>query len=103
YPSAVAFGFGYGGAVSVWPALVGDYFGRAHAGAIVGMMFATAGTTAAVGPYAAALIFDATDSYRAAFALAAGLNGVAALVALLLPATTDAAPAAPATSGATAG
>ena len=87
YPSALAFGFGYGGAVSVFPALVGDYFGRAHAGAIVGGMFATAGTGAAVGPYVAALIFDATDSYRMAFVVSAALNALAFALALRLPPT----------------
>jgi MFS family permease len=85
YPSAIAFGFGYGGSVAVFPALVADYFGRTHAGVIVGRMFASAGTMAAVGPYVAALIFDATGSYRAAFAIAAALNGGALLLALLLP------------------
>ena len=85
YPSAVAFGFGYGGAVAVFPALVADYFGRASAGSIVGRMFASAGTMAAVGPYVAALIFDTTGSYRSAFAIAAGLNGGAMLLATRLP------------------
>jgi MFS family permease len=85
YPAAVAFGFGFGGAVAVFPALVADYFGRTHAGALVGRMFGTAGAMAAVGPYVAALIFDATGSYRAAFAISAALNGVALAVALSLP------------------
>ncbi len=85
YPSAVAFGFGYGGAVAVFPALVADYFGRTHAGAIVGRMFASAGTMAAVGPYVAALIFDGTGSYRMAFVIAAGLNALALVLAILLP------------------
>ena len=85
YPAAAAFGFGYGGSVAVFPALVADYFGRANAGAIVGRMFAAAGSTAAIGPYVAALIFDASGSYRAAFAIAAGLNGAALVLAMLLP------------------
>lgn len=85
YPAAVAFGFGYGGSVAVFPALVADYFGRAHAGAIVGRIFALAGATAAIGPYVAALIFDATGSYRAAFAIAATLNAASLGLALLLP------------------
>lgn len=85
YPAAVAFGFGYGGSVAVFPALVADYFGRLNAGAIVGRMFALAGATAAIGPYVAALIFDASGSYRAAFAIAAALNGAALVLALLLP------------------
>ncbi len=86
YPSAIAFGFGYGGSVALFPALVGDYFGRTHAGAIVGRMFAAAGAMAAIGPYVAALIFDATGSYRAAFVVAAVLNGTALLLATRLPA-----------------
>ncbi|MEL6983577.1 MAG: MFS transporter, partial [Actinomycetota bacterium] len=85
YPAAVAFGFGYGGSVAVFPALVADYFGRTNAGAIVGRMFALAGSTAAIGPYVAALIFDGTGSYRAAFAIAAGCNAAALGLALLLP------------------
>lgn len=87
YPAAAAFGFGYGGAVAVFPALVGDYFGRTHAGAIVGRIFASAGALAAIGPYVAALIFDATSSYRAAFVVAAVLNGVAVVVSTRLPAS----------------
>lgn len=92
YPSAALFGFGYGGAVAVFPALVGDYFGRVHAGSIVGRMFASAGALAAVGPYVAALIFDQTQSYRAAFVIAAALNGVAFVIALRLPRPTGAPP-----------
>lgn len=93
YLSAVTFGFGYGGAVAVFPALVGDYFGRAHAGSIVGAMFASAGVMAAIGPYAAALIFDSTGSYRAAFVVAAALNGLAFVLAMRLPPHTEAVPA----------
>jgi MFS family permease len=85
YPAAVAFGFSYGGAVAVFPALVGDYFGRAHVGAIVGRMFASAGAMAAIGPYVAAVIFDATGSYRMAFVVSAVLNGLAFLLATRLP------------------
>ena len=49
-------------------------------------MFASAGAMAAIGPYVAALIFDATGSYRNAFAVAAGLNGLSLLLATRLPA-----------------
>ena len=85
YPSAVAFGFGYGGAVAVFPALIGDYFGRTHAGAIVGRMFASAATMAAIGPYVAALLFEASGSYRAAFVASAGLNSAALVLSTRLP------------------
>lgn len=81
YPAATAFGFAYGAGVVLLPALVGDYFGRAHAGAIVGRIFATAGSMAAVGPYVAQLLFDASGSYRVAFLLCAGANAAALLMA----------------------
>ena len=67
YASAIAFGLSYGGSVAVFPALVADYFGRTHAGAIVGRVFATAGSMAAVGPYVAQLLLDATGGLRLDF------------------------------------
>lgn len=87
YPAAIAFGFAYGAGVTLLPALVGDYFGRAHAGAIVGRIFATAGSLAAVGPYAAQLLFDASGSYRVAFLLSAGANAAALIMATRLEGT----------------
>ncbi|MDG2112770.1 MAG: hypothetical protein P8N02_09180, partial [Actinomycetota bacterium] len=74
-----------GAGVTVFPALVADYFGRAHTGAIVGQIFATAGPLAALGPYAAQLLVDATNSYRLAFLLAGAANGAALLMSTRLP------------------
>lgn len=88
YPAAVAFGFSYGATVTLLPALVGDFFGRAHAGTIVGRIFATAGSLAAVGPYVAQLLVDASGSYRIAFLLSGGANAAALLMATRLPAGT---------------
>jgi len=85
YPSAVVFGFSYGATVTLLPALVGDYFGRAHAGAIVGRIFGTAGALAAVGPYVAQLLVDSSGSYRFAFALSGIANAAAFLMATRLP------------------
>ena len=81
YGAALLFGFAYGTVSTLFPAIVGDFFGRAHAGAIVGSIFALAGCMAAWGPLAAGAVHDATGSYRAAFLVAAGLN--LAAVALL--------------------
>jgi MFS family permease len=78
--AAVVFGFSYGGSVTLFPALVGDQFGRLYAGAIVGTIFASAGSLAALGPYLAAALYDATNSYRLAFVL----SGLANLASLLL-------------------
>ncbi|MDH4146302.1 MAG: MFS transporter [Acidimicrobiia bacterium] len=98
FPAAVAFGFGYGGTTTVFPAIVGDRFGRAHAGAIVGLVFAGSGSAAAVGPFVAAWIHDVTGSYRIAFLLSAAVNGLALLLVFALGALirrADAQPAAP--------
>ena len=76
-PAAALFGMGYGGSTVLFPALAGDRFGRAHAGAIVGAVFASAGALAAVGPFMAAWIRDSTNSYRFAFLFAALANVLA--------------------------
>lgn len=85
YPAAIVFGFAYGATVTMLPALVGDYFGRDHAGAIVGRIFGTAGALAAVGPYVAQLLVDSSGSYRVAFVLSGLANGAALLMATRLP------------------
>ena len=81
YPAAALFGFSYGGITALFPALIGDFFGRVAVGAIVGFIFATAGSPAALGPLIAGYIYTATQSYRIAFELSALLN-VAALLLL---------------------
>ena len=73
-PAAALFGMGYGGTTVLFPALTGDRFGRVHAGAIVGAVFASAGSLAAVGPFMASWIRDRTDSYKWAFVIAALAN-----------------------------
>lgn len=85
YPSAAAFGFAYGGGVVVFPPLVADLFGRAHAGSIVGRIFATAGTMAAIGPYAAQMLHDALGNYRWPFLLSGMANALAFVLAMRLP------------------
>lgn len=75
--SAAAFGYSYGTISTLFPAMVGDFFGRGAAGALVGFLFMLAGSMAAWGPLGAGAIYDATGSYTAAFVLAAALNAVA--------------------------
>src|SRR5262249_41079788 len=77
-------GAGYGGSTAILPALVGDQFGRRSAGAIVGQMFAGAGAMAAIGPYVAAALYDATASYRVAFLLGGASHFIALVLATLL-------------------
>jgi OFA family oxalate/formate antiporter-like MFS transporter len=83
YPAAAVFGFSYGGATALFPAIIGDFYGRTAVGSIVGFIFALAGSPAAFGPLIAGYIYHATGHYSVAFVLSAGLN-VAALLLLLL-------------------
>lgn len=84
YPSAAVFGFSYGGVTALFPALVGDFFGRLAVGAIVGFIFAAAGSPAAFGPLIAGYLYDATKSYAVAFELSAALNLTALLMLAFL-------------------
>ena len=58
-------------------ALVADFFGREHAGSLVGLLFATAGAIAAFGPLGAGFLYDRLGSYVVAWWLAAGFNALA--------------------------
>jgi len=81
---AAMFGFSYAGGSMLFPAIVGDYFGRLAVGAIVGFLFAIAGSAAAVGPLVAGYIYQTTGRYDAAFLLGAALNLAAFVLMLFL-------------------
>jgi len=74
------FGFSYGGVSVMFPALVADFFGREHAGSLVGFVFATAGLTSSLGPVGAGFIYDRVGSYALAWWIAAGCNALALVV-----------------------
>jgi MFS family permease len=78
YATAVLFGYSYGAISTLFSAIVGDFFGHAHAGSLVGCLFMLAGSLAAWGPLGAGALHDATGSYRTAFLLSAGFNVLAA-------------------------
>jgi len=59
------------------PALVADFFGREHAGSLVGLLFATAGSIAAFEPLGAGFLYDRLGSYALAWWLADGFNALA--------------------------
>jgi MFS family permease len=77
YAASIAFGFSYGAISALMPAVVADFFGRHHAGGLVGLLFATAGSMAAWGPLGAGFIYDRTGSYGPAWMGSAALNVVA--------------------------
>jgi MFS family permease len=84
--AAALYGFAYGAVTALMPAIVTDFFGPAHAGSLVGLIFGIAGPTASLGPVLGGYLFDRTGSYAWAFAAAAGLNLAAlALLAVATP------------------
>ena len=85
YLGAAAFGFFYGGIASLFPALVGDLFGRAHAGAIGGFIFGGAGIIGAWGPAVAGYLRDVDGDYRRAFILCALTIACSLVLFLVLP------------------
>ena len=83
YATSLLFGFSYGAASTLFPATVADVFGREHAGTLAGLLFATAGSLAALGPVAAGFIYDRAGDYRLAWWLSAGCNALALLLLAL--------------------
>jgi MFS transporter, OFA family, oxalate/formate antiporter len=81
--AAAAFGFAYGAVSALMPAVVTDFYGPAHAGSLVGLIFGLAGPAGGLGPVLAGWLFDTTGSYVAAFGLGAGLNLAALVLAVL--------------------
>ena len=72
--AAALYGVAYGGVTALMPAIVADFFGPAHAGSLVGLIFGIAGPTSSLGPVMGGWIFDVTRSYAWAFGGAAALN-----------------------------
>ena len=77
YAAAILFGFSYGAIGALFPAVVADFFGRGHAGGLVGLLFAMSGSMSAWGPLGAGFIYDRTGSYGPAWVASAALNVVA--------------------------
>lgn len=80
YVSSLVFGFSYGAASTLFPSTVADAFGREQAGTLAGLLFALAGSMAALGPVVAGFIYDRAGDYQLAGWLSAGCNGLALLL-----------------------
>ncbi|MEE8448849.1 MAG: MFS transporter [Thermodesulfobacteriota bacterium] len=103
YIFAVVFGFSNLATVPVTSALVGDTFGPAHLGTILGVVSLSHQLGAALGAFLGGMVFDYTGSYSYAFIMAFLLLMVASLLSitmeersraeLLLPAQPAAVPA----------
>jgi MFS family permease len=88
YVASAGFGFYYGTYASLFPAVMGDFFGRVHAGALVGLSFTMGSITSAIGPLAMGWVADRTGYYVPAFLCCTFVNcGVVVLLALAHPPT----------------
>lgn len=81
---SVLFGASYGWRVSIFPAIIGDYFGRPFVGSILGMIFAIEGISAGIGIFLAGYLFDMTGAYDVCLWLATIGNLLAFLFAFAL-------------------
>jgi MFS family permease len=81
---AAVLGLAYGVRIALMPVVLIEIFGLQNIGAVLGVFFTATGLSAVIGPPLAGLIVDCTGSYRwaAAFALAMGLLGFAAVLRL---------------------
>ena len=86
YLSAVLFGAGIGGILTMIPVAWANYFGRAHFGAIRGVTLPAQVGGQAMGPLVAGVLHDLTGGYASGLAAFAVLSLVAAGVALVTPA-----------------
>ena len=82
YVSAVLFGAGIGGILTMIPVAWANYFGRDHFGAIRGITLPAQVGGQAIGPLAAGVLHDLTGSYSSGLALFAVLSLLAAAAAL---------------------
>ncbi len=70
YCGSAAFGLFYGGFATLFPALVGDLFGRAYAGAVGGAIFGAADFLSSWGPAITGYLRDVHGNFDLAFFLA---------------------------------
>ena len=83
YASAVLFGAGLGGILTMIPVAWANYFGRAHFGAIRGITLPAQVGGQAMGPLAAGVLHDLTGSYASGLTAFAVLSLIAAGLALI--------------------
>lgn len=84
YLFAIVYGLANGGLLSSITALLGDTFGLAKIGSILGMLDIGWSIGAATGPFVGGLIFDINSSYSVAFLLGAAVMAIAALIIVLI-------------------
>ena len=84
-PFLVFLGVGYGGEISLRPALAAEYFGRAHFGSVFGLLVGIASLGGILGPTLAGWSYDNWGAYQGIWYLFAGLAMIAVVLLLSLP------------------
>lgn len=79
---AFVIGFDYGADLALFPCVVSEYYGTRNQGVNYGAVFTSWGVGGVFGSMVAASIVDRTGSYGPAFALAAGMCALAAVLTL---------------------
>jgi len=83
YIYVVIFGIAYGTLLSIFPAIIGSYYGRKNFSAIFGIGTGVITLVGATGPAFAGFAFDASGSYFIPLTVAAILVGIGCIAALL--------------------
>jgi MFS family permease len=78
---SVIYGIFYGGWVAVLPSVVADRFGTARLSGVIGLLYTSVAIGTLVGPVAAGLLYDATESYQIAIVVSLCANLIAAAIA----------------------
>lgn len=78
---SVIYGIFYGGWVAVLPSVVADRFGTARLSGVIGLLYTSVAIGTLVGPVAAGLLYDATESYQIAIVISLCANLIAAAIA----------------------
>ena len=81
---ALAFGVGYGGFISLSPAVVAELFGVEALGGTLGAVYTSAAIGGLLGPFIGGLVIDLTGAYRWALRLGAVLARVSFVILLPL-------------------
>jgi len=91
--SLAAFAFAYvvfyGGWVAVLPAVVMDYFGGRNVSGTIGVLYTSVAFGTLIGPSAAGLAFDVTQSYTVPILASVCANIIAAVIVASTPKTTE--------------
>jgi len=83
-PFLLAYAPGYGGAATLKPAIVGEYYGRKNLGTIYGIIQGISIIGGVAGPVIAGWLYDIRSSYYLALILLALVNIISALLLLIL-------------------